>query len=344
MKINLILPGLLWPNPNAVKPAADLDLSALEHLLGHAQIHFANDRGFEPWLAREFGLSAGPLDQSPVPYAALRRLGESGTAISDGEWLCADPVHLQFARDQLILSDASDLDITRIEATTLLDGLNQLLATQEPDFVRFEAKSPKRWYLRMKTPPDVSFSPLADVIGRPIASYLPAGQADRRWQRIVNDIQVFLHTHPVNQAREAAGKRTINSIWFWGPGSLPGKLTSPTPLVLSRNRIARGLAIAAGVRPDIPKRLPQLDSLVVLDNLLQPARNMDLDAWRKQLSHIETQWFIPVLAALKSRQITELRICAPGDRSTLEARLGAIDLWKLWRRPLPLDRVSDATS
>jgi len=342
MKIHLVIPGLLWPNPNTAGPTADLSLPALERLLGHAHVHIANERGFEPWLAREFGLSAGPLDQSPVPWAALRRMGESGTAVSDGIWLCADPVHLQFARDQLILSDASDLDITRIEATTLLDGLNQLLATQEPDFVRFEAKSPKRWYLRMKTPPDVTFSPLSDVIGRPIASYLPAGQADRRWQRIVNDIQVFLHTHPVNQAREAAGKRTINSVWFWGPGSLPGKLTAPAPLVLSRNRIARGLAIAAGVRPDTPKRLPQLDALVVLDNLLQPARNLDLDAWRKQLSHIEAQWFTPVLAALKSRHITELRISAPGDRSTLEARLGAIDLWKLWRRPMPLDRVAAA--
>lgn len=341
MKIHLVLPGLLWPNPSTATPSTGLNLPALERLLGHAQTQITNERGFEPWLAREFNLSAGPLDQSPVPYAALRRLGESGTVVSDGIWLCADPVHLQFARDQLILSDASNLEITRIEATALLDGLNQLLASQEPDFVRFEAKSSKRWYLRMKTLPDVSFSPLSEVTGRPIASYLPAGQADRRWQRIVNDIQVFLHSHPVNQAREAAGKRTINSLWFWGPGSMPSKLTSPAPLVLARNRIARGLAISAGVRPDTPSRLPQLDSLVVLDNLLQPARSLDLEAWRKQLADMEIQWFTPVLAALKSRHITELCISAPGDRSTLEARLTAIDLWKLWRRPMSLDRVTE---
>lgn len=342
MKIHLIIPGLLWPNPNTAAPTADLSLPALERLLGHAHRHIANERGFEPWLAREFGLDGGAMNETPVPYAALRRLGESGTAVSDGIWLCADPVHLRFARDQLILSDTGDLEITRIEATTLLDGLNQLLATQEPDFIRFEAKSPRRWYLRMKTPPDVSFSPLSEVIGRPISSYLPAGQADRRWQRVINDIQVYLHSHPVNQAREAAGKPTINSVWFWGPGSLPGKLTSPAPLVLTRNRIARGLAIAAGVRPDMPKRLPQLDALVVLDNLLQPARTLDLDTWRKQLADLEAQWFAPVLTALKARRIDELHISAPGDRSALEARLGAMDLWKLWRRPMSLDRVNTA--
>jgi hypothetical protein len=35
------------------------------------------------------------------------------------------------------------------------------------------------------------------------------------------EAQMTLHGHPLNAAREAAGQRPINSVWFWGCGAMP---------------------------------------------------------------------------------------------------------------------------
>jgi hypothetical protein len=339
MKLHLVLPGLIWPNPNSSALFKGLNLPAFERLLGCGQSAMSPGQAFEPWIARSFALTAGPGHPPAFPYGALRRMGESGTPINDGHWLCADPVHLHFARERLLLADADDLDISRAEATTLLEGLNQLLVAEEVDFIRFEAKSPRRWYLRLKSSPQADFSPLNDVIGRPVASFLPGGPDGKRWQKILNEIQVFLHNHPVNQAREASGRRMINGVWFWGQAPLTARTVAPAPLVLTRNRLVRGMAVAAGIRPDVPKRLPQLDAMVVLDALLRPSLYLDLDTWRAELPRIEADWFSPALEALRGRRLDEILISAPGDRMVFELRVRAIDLWKFWRRPLSLDQI-----
>lgn len=343
MKLHLVLPGLIWPSPNASGLLNGLQLPAFERLLGSGRSAISPGQGFEPWIARNFSLTAGSGHPPAFPYATLRRMGESGTPINDGHWLCADPVHLHFARERLLLSDAEDLDISRSEATALLEGLNQLLVAEEIDFIRFEAKSPRRWYLRLKSAPQASFAPLNDVVGRPVASFLPSGQEGKRWQKILNEIQVYLHNHPVNKAREASGRRMINGVWFWGQGALTTRPVAPAPLVLTRNRLVRGMALASGIRPDNPKRLPQLDAMVVLDPLLRPSLYLDLDTWRAELPRIEAEWFAPALEALRKRRLDELWVSAPGDRMVYDLQVRAIDLWKFWRRPLSLDRIVHPT-
>jgi hypothetical protein len=69
--------------------------------------------------------------------------------------LCCDPVHLHFARDTLLLADASGLAITRQEADTLMAGLNDTFS----DIGRFEAPAPDRWYVHLQERPAPHFHP-----------------------------------------------------------------------------------------------------------------------------------------------------------------------------------------
>lgn len=335
MQLHLILPGLAWPNAGASGLASGLNLPALETMLACARVAHEPPMSFESWLGQAFGI---PPDR--VPVAALRRLGERDNTSVEGEWLCADPVHLHFAGEHLLLTDGFDLGLSTADAATLLEGLNDHFLATEPDFIRFEARSSRRWYLRLKSPARAEFSPLGEVVGRPVARFMPRGEESSRWQRIINESQVFLHNHPVNQAREAAGQRMVNSLWFWGGGSLPEKVVAPAPIVRAEDRLTCGLARAAGVRPDgLTGRLPAQDAFIVVDALYRPSLHLDIDAWRSAMVELETQWFKPLLAALKSRKLTRLRITAPGDRVTLEMRLGAYDLWKFWSRPRSLESL-----
>ncbi len=334
MSIHLVLPGLVWPAARTPALTAGLALPALEALLGHARVRNAPAEAADAWLMRAFGVSGDRL-----PVAPLRRMGEPDAAEAPGEWLCADPVHLHFSREHLLLTDASALAITGEEAAALVSSLNDYLDEVEPGLGRFEAGAPDRWYLRLAAPARASFHALGEVVGRPVKHFLPEGEAARTWHRLINEVQVILHNHPVNRAREAAGRRPVNSIWPWGGGALPGKLGVPARAVQAESAMARGLARAAGLPLAAPAPVPAEGTLVVLDPLLAPTLHLDLDAWREALAALEAEWFAPLLAALKARRLPGLRISAPGDRATLELDCTTRDLWKFWHRPRTLDSL-----
>jgi hypothetical protein len=335
MSIHLVIPGLVWPAATATNLTRGLALPALQALLGHARVTSAPAMSLEAWLGQAFGLP--PED---LPHAALRRLGEADRVAVDGEWLCADPVHLHFARERLLLSDASDLALTSDEVAALLASLNDFFDEAEPGLGRFEAGSPERWYLHLAEPVRARFVPLNDVVGRPVAPFLPEGEDARRWQRLVSEAQILLHDHPVNRAREAAGGRAINSLWLWGGGRLPARVAAPARTVQAHAVFARGLARAAGLEPVSPHPLPADDALVVLDALQLPALHLDIERWQQALLRLEAEWFAPLLTALKAGRTGTLRISVPGDRTSLELALGAASRWKFWQRPRTLDSLN----
>ena len=61
---------------------------------------------------------------------------------------------------------------------------------------------------------------------------------------LLNEAQMVLHAHPVNEAREARGEPAVNSLWLWGAGRAARRarrwqsVAADDPAVLG----ARGLA------------------------------------------------------------------------------------------------------
>lgn len=328
MQIHLVLPGLLWPGSSLLSPTAGLELPALERLLGLGQRRMLAFEPYDRQLLRLFGLDADPL-----PLAALRRRGEALPA-ADGDWLCADPVSLSFAREHLLLNALRPEDIGDDEAATLIAALNDTFA----DLGHFEAAASNRWYLRLAAPTRFISYPVHDVVGRPIKLFLPEGEDARLWQRTMNEAQILLHNHALNAARTAAGRAPINSLWLWGNGTLELPLRAPLPAVQAEEALAIGLARAAGLdagRPQLASAL-RTDTLVVLDALRAPALLLDLDTWRDRLLGLERDWFAPLADALSSGRLQRLTLSAAADRGTLELEISARARWKFWRKPLPL--------
>lgn len=331
MQLHLLIPGLLWPA--AAQPGAARH-PGLAWLLGRGRQDL---RPFAPATAQLAGLFG--LTPDAVALAAMRRLGEPGLPPpqSGTHWLCADPVHLSFAREHLLLGELGEDAPDAAETAALIEALNATFA----DLGQFEAATPRRWYLRLARPTHARLYPLDDVVGRPIKHFLPEGEDARLWQRTLNEAQIVLHNHPLNEARVAAGRRPINSLWLWGAGAPDAAARAALPAIQARDVLARGFARAAGLSATAPELAQALraDTLVVLDELHDAARELDLARWQAALDALEAQWFAPLAQALRAGRLGALRLTAGGDRATLELDVRATDRWRFWRAPQGLDTL-----
>src|SRR5438067_11241572 len=200
MHCELVIPGLLAAPSAARLPAAEL-------LIARGRCTSDASRGLEDWLHDAF-----ELGEEPLAAGALTLLAGGGEP-AGYSWSRADPVHLRLMRDRLVLVPAAALHITSGEADALCTALNrhfgERLALQVIDAERWVARTPPEFVLG-PTPP------LA-LAGRDVALAMPANAA---LHQLLNEAQMVLHDHPVNEAREARGEPEINSIWLWGAGRI----------------------------------------------------------------------------------------------------------------------------
>ena len=183
-----------------------------------------------------------PDATGPIPVAALSYLGETGLA-PPGWCLRADPVHLGTTRHELVLLAGDDIEPTRAEAEALAAYLLQGLDMERR--WRLQVLAPSRWYLFPDTVPRLDTVPLSQVLGHNIDHLLSAGADGMRWRVYLNEVQMLLHTAPLNRTREAIGKPLINSLWFWGGGNLPPSLPQRWDVVWAEEPYVTGLATLA---------------------------------------------------------------------------------------------------
>jgi hypothetical protein len=70
--------------------------------------------------------------------------------------------------------------------------------------------------------------------------FMPAGDDAAAHDRLLSELQMALHDHAVNQQRVAEGKRSVNSLWFWGGGIAPKKTARSVPPLFAEDPLFRG--------------------------------------------------------------------------------------------------------
>lgn len=331
MHLTLLIPELLWPEPEDQQTFESLACPALEKLLGKSRLERQGRQPLETVLAQELGLESQGL-------APCRLLGEQNAPIpGDKTWYCADPIHLQFHHERVILGDASLLELEAGEVEALLESLNQTF----PDQGRFHAPHPRRWYLEaaagLEIPP---LPPLSAATGRQLGALMPESPP---LSRLMNELQMLLHTHPVNRAREARRQPLINGLWLWGGGVLPAARECRYDAVLGGHPLALGMArhlqVTAWPAPASLAELLQNQAcqrpLVLLENLMAPTLIEDGDAWKTTLEQMERDWFAPLSSAL-GHGIDSLELISPTAFGVLHWQCRSQDRWKFWRSPQPL--------
>ncbi|MBI5898082.1 MAG: hypothetical protein HZB40_02515 [Rhodocyclales bacterium] len=325
--LTLVVPGLIWPRQALADLTCDLPLPAFSLLLGRGRLGSAAAADAEGLMAAELGAGTS------VAAAALRRLA-FGRSRDDAEWLCLDPVRLRFEERSMVLDDPTQLDLDASEAEALAVSLAPTFAP----LGEFERLAPPCWNLHLQRPAP-AFAALQPGIGRAVAP-LPTHADYRPWRQALNEAQMVLHAHPVNLAREAAGRPTVNSLWPWGGGRPLPASPGRHDLLWAADPVLLGLAVWQGVahRP-LPARLDAErghSTLALFDALAAPARLGDALAWRDALARLEADWLAPALAALRAGRLDRLRLLAPGEHGGVELHVARSDLWKFWRKPRPL--------
>lgn len=333
--LTLIVPGLVWPRQALTDLCFDLSLPALGTLLGRGR---TTRRAGSTAMGE---VAAGTDLKRPLPAAALRRLS-AGRAPDGATWIALDPVHLKFAERTVVVGDPLELGLDAGEAEELARTLAPLFA----GLGELDVLAPPCWNLRTReAAPD--FPDLVEAVGR-AARPLPAERAYAPWRHALNEAQIALHAHPVNQARAATGRPTVNSLWPWGKGALPASAMLAHDILLADDPLATGIGRLAGIATaTVPERFsPDVGNrpLAVVESLAGPARRGDGLAWRDALAGFEANWASPIRDALRSRRLDALRVVAPGEDVTIELTVTRRDLWKLWRpaRPFHHAFVADA--
>lgn len=253
------------------------------------------------------------------PVAALTRQLDAGDA-AGAIWLRADPCRIQpDINGARLLDHGPTLDLDAEDAKQLLPALKPLFGDAG---IPIDAPLPWRWYLRLAAgTPLPEFTGPEEALGTDLFEHLAEGSEGRRWRRLLTEAQVVLHNHPWNERRAAAGKRPVNSLWFWGGGALPDAVRSEHDRLHGGDELACALAAAAGIAAPLPAAFEAGEGSAVFD----------LVAMRDPAT-LEDAWLRPALAALRQGRIDALTLDT-ADGTVLSLRRG--QRWRFWRRPRP---------
>lgn len=254
---------------------------------------------FENNLSCVYHLLGG---QGDLPLAALQahryRLAPSA------HWLIAEPIECQADKQSVYCLGSAHLALTHEEVVLLLDTLNRHL---QLDGMRLYAPTPERWLLAMDKSVVMDTLPLSQILNQDIADCMPK-QLPQDWKRLFVELEMLLHQHPVNQAREKAGKPKISACWFSAAGELKAMHSQAQTAVLSDDPLICTLGEWVSAQTS---SLPQ-DYSAARAFCEKEITHLMIVSAAESLASFEAQWLGPIMDAVANRQIAQVEIYA-GD-------------------------------
>lgn len=330
---------MLWLVPHLFVDARLLDAAApglrlpgLQTLLGRGAASREPALGTEAAVCRALGVAR----QRDWPLAPMTLEADGATA-GDDYWLRADPVHLHVMRDRIALVEPRLDDLTHDETLALASAIQAHFG------MAFDLRvpHPQRGYLRQARPLRLDTTPPSLAAGRAIDAALPRGEDAAGLKTLLNELQMLLHAHPVNQAREARGALPVNSLWIWGGGVRPAKPDNAPPVYAAQADCRAAAAWCGAACEAPPDRFDPgmpASAIVILDALETPARTGDALGWREALRQLERDWFAPLARHLGRLGASGLHLLDPVHGQSIQ--LQSVDAWKVWRRPRALSALA----
>lgn len=232
-EIIILAPGICGPVADIKPLASSKDFSRWLRILSRAKCSDSVP-GFYETVSSVFNLAVS----TDFPAAALTMLTQKAHDPSK-HYMFADPVYLQADMDHAILSSAQDIGIAEHESDALCQTLNQHFQADGICFFRLDTQ---QWLVCSERPIELSTTSLSAAIGRNVNFILPTGKSAAYWKQVLTEAQMLMYTHSVNEHREAIGKPSINSLWFYGSGLLPERANCHVSSICSNQSMFQGLA------------------------------------------------------------------------------------------------------
>lgn len=243
-------------------------------------------------LAEALGLPGG---DGTLPWAAWHARQAGIVAPQPGSaWGLLTPCHWSLGTERLTMLDPASLGLDEEASRSLLGAVRSLF---EEEGIAIEYLGPHAWLIHHPELEGLRCASPDRVIARNVDLWLPADRAARRLRRLQSEVQMLLHTHPLNAQREARGERAVNSVWLSGCGALP---------------------------PDwAPGPAPRAD-----ERLRAPALAGDSQAWCAAFEALDASLLAEALAAVRAGRRLRLTLC--GEARARSWTLARRPAWRRW--------------
>jgi hypothetical protein len=330
-RLRIVLPWLR-PGQGSGSPGGTIAARspAVEWLIARGTVDAPDGVSWREWLVAEARAGRDSLRQFPAGPCvhALQSVSSPGVT-----WACARPVHLLTAIDHLQLATGSLL-LDDAEANSLVETINRHLDGR--GFRLHVTQSGPDWLLECAAPIECSCVEPEAAEGRSLRDTMPTGRDGAATRSLMNEIQMLLHEHPVNEARAAGGRAGINSLWLWGFGGTAEARLGSLPGLHTDDAWLQGLwrIHGASASPLCENAAAGMDT--ASDDIIAWTRvpEFDLD---EALARAETQLFEPAKAGLEDGSLQQV-VMRLGDRTIHVDRRAR---FRFWRRPRPLHEVLD---
>ena len=188
------------------------------------------------------------------------------------------------------------------------------------------------WLLRFNAPLACTTWPPDSVVGHNVHDFLPSGPAGAYVRSLMNEIQMLLHEHPLNQRRERTRLLPVNAWWLWGFGETPQDASVVQCAhwdLHSDDPWLRGLWHTQGIGArdvaQVPTAAPRRDSLIALS---QPPAGPD----SQSLSAVDAGLLSWVCTQLRAGAVQRLELLL----GEAVVRVEGTARFQFWRRPARL--------
>jgi hypothetical protein len=172
-----------------------------------------------------------------------------------------------------------------------------------------------------------------------VAEAFAAGQGAPALRRLSAEMEMWLHAHPINDARARRGAPPVATLWVWGGGaaavSRPASSREISDAAFGSDAYVRGLwRLAGGETRPMP-----VDWAAVIGEphaqralaVVEVAELLHANvSWRlaDAVEEIDRRLISPALAALRGGELDQVVVLANDRRLSVRAA----DRWRLWRR------------
>lgn len=317
-----------WLTRTAAEDAEGAGLEAARWLVARGRFLPEPVPGWRDWLLG--GAARGNALLERFPAGPCVRALFAAEAPGD-TWACATPVRLLTAIDHLQLAPPGAIELGAREVAAIDATLRAHFSGADHSFVD-DTRGGWLW----RTARDVqctSVEPLR-AVGRNLREVMPGGRDGPAISSLMNEVQMLLHEHPVNEQRLARGDPPVNALWLWGFGRT-ATATMRLPRLFSDDRWLEGLARLHDSRCGSPfefaTSLGNGDAAIAIGWSRVSPRGSPAD----ELLDVERRCFRPIRDAFARGRLDRVDLLL-GTRCL---RLTRRDRWRIWRRVRPLAEV-----
>jgi hypothetical protein len=291
--------------------------------------------GWRPWLAQWTGRAElAPVAPAWIAAARAGAGGAAGAGAAGGALWIASPLHLRASLTRVHLEHHGLLRLPAAEAAAL--AADYALALGE-DGTRLVALPCGDFLLSTPQVAAVASAEPARFAGAAVPA-LPAGAEAAPLRRRIAEIEMWLHDHALNRARQARGAPPVSVLWPWGAQGAhvqpKGRMSQDTPAAFGRDAWLEGLwhllGSAARAQPQGFQEI--LDGgtarAVVVSEVACGLQQTERGDVAGALALLDERLVSAAVGAVRRGELERLTLIV----NDVCVRLARADRWRLWRR------------